>query len=155
MKRTDITELFPEATDEQVKTLMDLNGADINAAKKTVTDLQGQLTAAQAEVQKLQAGGASEDLQKTIAALQTELNGMKQAESLRLMREKVAGEKNVPAGLLTGETEEACAQQADAILTFAKAQGYPKLPDSGDPQLTPPAPSASDKFAEWINEMRK
>lgn len=152
MKRTDITALFPEATDEQIKTLMDLNGADINAAKKGVTDLQAQLADAQA---KLQAGGASDELQQTVAALQNELNGMKQAETLRIMREKVAGEKNVPAGLLTGETEEACAQQADAILTFAKAQGYPKLPDSGDPQLTPPAPSASDKFAEWINEMRK
>lgn len=149
MKRTDITELFPEATDEQIKKLMDLNGADINAAKKGVTDLQAQLTAAQAEVQKLQTGGASDELQKTVAALQTELDGMKQAESLRLMREKVAKEKDVPTSLLTGETEEACTQQADSILAFAKNQGYPKIPDGGEPSHTGTAPETREIFAKW------
>ena len=29
MKRTDITELFPDATKEQIDKLLDLNGADI------------------------------------------------------------------------------------------------------------------------------
>ena len=33
MKRTDITELFPDATAEQIDKLMDLNGQDINKAK--------------------------------------------------------------------------------------------------------------------------
>lgn len=33
MKRTDITELFPEATKEQVNAILNLNGADINSAK--------------------------------------------------------------------------------------------------------------------------
>lgn len=149
MKRTDITELFPEATDEQVKKLMDLNGADINAAKKGVTDLQAQLADAQA---KLQAGGASDELQQTVAALQNELNGMKQAESLRVIREKVAKEKNVPASLLTAETEEACAQQADAILTFAKGQGYPAVPDGGDPHPPTSGKAPRDKFAEWAKD---
>lgn len=146
MKRTDITALFPEATDEQIKTLMDLNGADINAAKKGVTDLQAQLADAQA---KLQAGGPTDDLQKTVDALQKELNGMKQAEILRIMREKVAGEKNVPASLLTGETEEACAQQADAIINYAKSQGYPAVRDGGEPHLPTSPKAPRDKFAEW------
>ena len=32
MKRTDITELFPDATKEQIDKLLDLNGADIAKA---------------------------------------------------------------------------------------------------------------------------
>lgn len=156
MKRTDITALFPDATDEQINTLMNLNGADINKAKEGVTALQQQLTAAQAEVTKLKEGGKpSDDLQQQVTTLQNELNGMKQAETLRLMREKVAGEKKVPVSLLTGETEEACAAQADAILAFSKSQGYPKLPDGGEARVTPPAPSAADQFAVWINDLRK
>ena len=147
MKRTDITALFPEASDEQIKTLMDLNGADINAAKKGVTDLQAQLTTAQDALAKLQAGGQDAELQKTVNALQAELDGMKQAESLRLTREKVAKEKNVPADLLTGDTEEACAKQADGILAFAQGQGYPSVRDGGEPTGSPNAPR--DQFAAW------
>ena len=49
MKRTDITELFPDATAEQVDKLMGLNGADINKAKGELDTIRGQLTAAQEE----------------------------------------------------------------------------------------------------------
>ena len=50
MKRTDITSLFPEATDEQIKALMDINGNDINNAKKGVEELQVSLKDAQAKL---------------------------------------------------------------------------------------------------------
>ena len=90
MKRTDISEIFPEATDEQIKKLMDINGADINSAKKGMTDLQAQLTAAQDEMKRIQSEAPSEDTQKQLKALQKELDGMKQAETMRLMREKGA-----------------------------------------------------------------
>jgi antitoxin component of RelBE/YafQ-DinJ toxin-antitoxin module len=132
MKRTDITELFPEATDEQIKTLMDINGADINSAKKGMTDLQAQLTAAQEENQRIQSAVPSEDTQKQLEALRNELEGMKQAETMRAMREKVANEKGIPVSLLTGEDEEACAAPADALLTFAKGFNYPTVPDGGE-----------------------
>ena len=36
MKRTDITQLFPEAPKETIDKLMDLNGADVNAVKAEV-----------------------------------------------------------------------------------------------------------------------
>ena len=153
MKRTDITSLFPDATDEQINQLMNLNGADINKAKEGVTSLQTQLTAAQAEVARLKNGPpASDDLQQQLAAVQNELNGMKQAETLRVMREKVAGEKKVPSSLLTGETEEACAQQADEILAFAQGQGYPSLPDGGDPHPPAPKTATREQFAAWAAE---
>ena len=93
------------------------------------------------------------DLQKAqeqINALTGELNGMKEKEAVRLMREKVAGEKKVPAHLLTGATEEACAKQADEILAFAQP-GYPQLPDGGEPSKLPKS-GTRDKFADWAKE---
>ena len=44
MKRTDITDIFPEATKEQIDKLMALNGADINGAKSELETLRQQLT---------------------------------------------------------------------------------------------------------------
>ena len=145
MKRTDITDLFPDAPKETIDKIMSLNGADVNAAKAEVESLRQQL----AEVQKSAAG--NEELQKAqqqIEQLSTELQGMKTAETIRLTREKVAGEKKVPAHLLTGDTEEACAKQADEILAFAKPAGYPQLRDAGE-VTAPPKRSTRDKFADW------
>ena len=74
-----------------------------------------------------------------------------QCWTIRLTREKVAGEKKVPAHLLTGETEEACAKQADEILAFAQPSGYPQIRDGGDPR-NPPAPTTRQKFADWAKD---
>ena len=148
MKRTDITELFPDAPKEAVDKIMSLNGADVNATRNEVETLKQQL----AEAQKNAASG--EDLQKAqqqIEQLTSELTGMKNAETTRLIREKVAGEKKVPVNLLTGETEEACATQADQILAFAKAGGYPKIPDGGEPN-NPPSTSTRDRFAAFMSD---
>ena len=144
MKRTDITDLWPEAPKEAIDKLMALNGADVNASKAEIEDLK----------QKLAAAANSDELQKAqqqAAQLQNELDSMKAAETIRLTREKVAGEKKVPAHLLTGETEEACAKQADEILAFAQPSGYPQLRDGGDPR-NPPAPTTRQKFADWAKD---
>lgn len=145
MKRADITELFPEAPKEAIDKLMALNGADVNAAKAEVEDLRKQLQAAQEGDGKLQ------EAQQQIAQLTSELDGMKKAETIRLTREKVAGEKKIPANLLTGETEEACAEQADAILAFAQPGGYPRLRDAGEPSRTSTA-QTRDRFADWAKD---
>ena len=144
MKRTDITELFPEASKEAIDKLMAINGSDVNAARGELDSLREQLEKAK----------NNEDLtkaQQQITQLTDELNGMKAAETLRLMREKVATEKKVPANLLTGETEEACAAQAEQILTFAKSAGYPAVPDGGGVH-TPPSTATRDKFADWAKD---
>lgn len=131
MKRTDITALFPEATEDQINALMNLNGADINAAKKGMTDLQSQLAAAQTDLKKLQeAPKPSDDLEKRLEEAQNALAGMKQAEAARLMREKIAGEKKVPVSLLTGDSEEACMAQADALLDW-RGEAAPRTPNFG------------------------
>lgn len=146
MKRTDITDLFPDAPKEAIDRLMDLNGADVNAVKSELDGLRQQL-----EEARQNAGG--EELQKAqqqITQLTEELTGMKHAETVRLTREKVAGEKKVPAHLLTGETEEACAKQADEILAFA-APGYPTLRDGGEPQKRT-SPSTRQRFADWAKD---
>ena len=148
MKRTDITELFPEAPKETIDKIMSLNGADVNAAKAEVETLKQQL----AEAQKSAAG--NEELKKAqqqIDQLTQELTGMKAAETIRLTREKVAGEKKVPAHLLTGETEEACAKQADEILAFAQPSGYPQVRDGGEVPITPKR-TTREKFAEWAKD---
>lgn len=145
MKRADITELFPEAPKEAIDKLMALNGADVNAAKAEVEDLRKQLQAAQEGDGKLQ------EAQQQIAQLTSELDGMKKAETIRLTREKVAGEKKIPANLLTGETEEACAEQADAILAFVQPGGYPRLRDAGEPSRTSTA-QTRDRFADWAKD---
>lgn len=157
MKREQITEIFPEATKEQIDKLMGINGADINGAKGDLDGLKSQLTAAQTELQKLKenADGPKDALKEAsaaIKALQTELDGMKKAEALRTMREKVSAEKKIPASLLTGEDEDACNAQADAILAFAKtAPGYPHLPDGGEPGGAPKT-STREKFADWAKD---
>ena len=87
------------------------------------------------------------------ARLQNELDGLKKANQLREIRERVAKEKNVPASLLTEDSEEACRTQADAILAFARPNGYPNLPDSGEAHHAGTAgTSTRDLFADWAKE---
>ena len=144
MKRTDIIELFPDAPKEAIDKLMGIYGADVNAAKSEVEDLRRQLSEQKnsPELQKAQ---------EQMTKLQTELDSMKNAEALRLMREKVSGEKKVPIHLLTGETEEACAKQADDILAFSQGTGYPVIRDGGEIH-NPPKIQTRDMFATWAKE---
>lgn len=157
MKREQISEIIPDATKEQIDKIMGLNGSDINSAKGDLDGLKGQLATAQAELAKLKEASdgpkdALREASAAIKALQSELDSMKKAEALRTMREKVSTDKKIPASLLTGETEEACSAQADAILAFAKtAPGYPHLPDGGEPGGAP-KPATRDKFADWAKE---
>lgn len=154
MTRTDITAIFPDATKEQIDKLLDMNGGDINKAKGDLTALQGQLTAAQTELRALKDKPADKDSTARIQALEDELAGLKNANALRDLREKVSKDTGVPASLLTGETEDACKSQAEAIKIFAdtsKTPGYPGLKDGGE--VHPPASGATrDKFATWFNE---
>ena len=85
-------------------------------------------------------------------AVKNELATLKASNAIRDIREKVAGEKKVPASLLTGDTEEACRQQADAILAFAgtaQTGSAPTVPDGGEVHTTPGG-STRDQFAEWF-----
>lgn len=160
MKRTDITALFPNATDDQIKTLMDLNGSDVNEAKKGGEDVKKQLAEALAQLdaaKKASEGAPSPDeltkAKDQAAKLEKELTAMKLQNQLRELRETVAKEKGVPASLLTGETEEACKAQADGILEFSKSQtGYQQLKDGGEAGGGVGQGTTAEKFAAWAKD---
>ena len=82
------------------------------------------------------------------ASLEAELNALKKSEEIRSIREKVAKEKNVPAELLSGDTEETCKAQADKLLEFAKPNGYPTVKDGGEANNGGKV-STRQQFADW------
>ncbi len=83
-------------------------------------------------------------------ALQKELDGMKKADAIRLVRESVAQETGVPVNLLHGETKEECEEMAKAILSYAKPSGYPQVRDGGEVRSTTGG-STREKFKEWFD----
>ena len=153
MKREDITAVFPDATKEQIDKLMGINGEDINKAKGDLDGIKAQLKKAQDDLAEAKKGGGEEltKAQTEIGKLQKELGDLKTANAVRETREKVAKEKGIPPELLTGDTEEACAAQADSILAFAKPGAYPNLPNPGE-QGGSSGTSTRDQFAKWSEQ---
>ena len=94
------------------------------------------------------------ELQKAIEArdsLQAEVDSMKAAEALRVMREKVSQETGVPTHLLSGATEEECKTQAEAILDYAKPKTYPAVRDGGE-IINVGKKTTRQQFADWAND---
>ena len=149
MKRSDITDLFPEATDEQIKKLMDINGADVNGVRTQLDAANAALKTAQDAAKAAVSAADYQKAKDRAAELEQELDALKAGNELREMRAVVAKEKGLPADLLTGGTEDECKAQADAILAFAKPVAYPSLPDGGDPAHHNGA-STRDQFAAWM-----
>lgn len=114
--------------------------ADYEALKEKAAKFDEQVEASKSDLQKATERANS---------LQAELDALKTAEQLRLIREEVAQAKGVPASLLAGSTKEECESQADALLDWAKPSGYPKVPDGGDPINT--TKPAREQFADWFN----
>ena len=83
--------------------------------------------------------------------LEAELNGMKKAEEIRQMKEKIANETGIPANLINGTTEEECKAQAEAIKAFATPNGYPKLKDGGE--IPKPTGTAKEQFADFMSQI--
>ena len=97
MKREEIKAIFADATDEQLKAVMDLNGADVEKAKSKVTALEAELKEKKADFDKLNtefealktANASGEDWKAKFEALQAEnVAKEKQAEADRIAREK-------------------------------------------------------------------
>ena len=99
MKREDIKKIFPDATEEQLKGLLDINTADIGRAK-------GELETVKADLEK--ANGTLKEYETTIADLKKSAEGnedfKKKFEELeqRIADEKAEAEKKAKA-----EAEEA------------------------------------------------
>ena len=99
MRREEIKSIFPDATDEQLKSVMDLNGADVEKAKSKVTALETELKEKKEaidnfnkEIEELKTANASgEDWKAKFEALQAEnVAKEKQAEADRILAEKNA-----------------------------------------------------------------
>lgn len=97
MKREEIRAIFADATDEQIKSVMDLNGADLEKAKSKVAALEAELKETKedkakinTEFEKLKAENASGEAWKVkFEALQAENEAKeKQAEADRILAEK-------------------------------------------------------------------
>lgn len=99
MKREEIKAIFPEATDEQLKSVMDLNGADVEKAKSKVTSLENELKEKKADFEKLNtefealktANASGEEWKTKYEAIVAENEAKaKQAEADRILAEKNA-----------------------------------------------------------------
>ena len=84
-------------------------------------------------------------------ALQAQLDQVNKANKVRDLRIKVSKETGVPYELLSGDDEESCKTQAEAILKFANPKGYPKVKDSGEPSHVS-GKKTRDLFEDWMNE---
>lgn len=153
MKREDITKLFPDATKDQIDQILNINGADIAKAKgeadKAKGDLEtyrADLETAQKRIKELEKAGNDLQAEKERAtALETELNGLKNANRIRDIRAAVAKETGVPMELLTADSEDACKAQAKGIQDYAKSGNYPDVRDGGE---TPP-PTQTGAAGAW------
>lgn len=93
MKREEIKSIFPDATDEQLKAVMDLNGGEVEKNKKLEAELKEkktQLENLNAEFETLKTANADGAEWKTkFEALQAENEAKaKQVEADRILKEK-------------------------------------------------------------------
>lgn len=93
MKREEIKKIFPEATDEQLKSVMDLNGGEVEKNKKLDAELKAkneQFEALNKEFETLKTANADgEEWKAKFEALQAEnTEKAKQAEADRVLKEK-------------------------------------------------------------------
>lgn len=93
MKREEIRNIFPDATDEQLKAVMDLNGGEVERNKKLEAELKAkneQFEALNKEFEALKTSNADGEEWKTkFEALQADNEAReKQAEADRILKEK-------------------------------------------------------------------
>lgn len=99
MKREEIKAIFPDATDEQLKAVMDLNGSDAEKSKKKIESLEAELKESKDSYGKLNedfeelksTNASGEEWKKKFEALQAENEAKeKKAEADRILAEKNA-----------------------------------------------------------------
>ena len=84
MRREEILEIFADATKEQINRLLDLNSADIGAAKRGSTQLQSDLDAANRTIDELRRANAE------IPGMQEKIAGYEKADADRKAAEEQA-----------------------------------------------------------------
>ena len=128
MKREEIKSIFGDATDEQLKAVMDLNGADVEKAKSKVTALETELKEKKADFDKLNtefealktANASGEDWKAKFEALQAE-NIAKEKQAIAEKAEKEKEENN---RLLFQKAVEAYGKKSDDWNGKFTEEGY-------------------------------
>ena len=99
MKREDIKKLFPDATEEQLKGLLDINTADIGRAK-------GELETVKADLEK--ANGTLKEYETTIADMKKSAEGNEDfKKKFEDLEQRIADEKAEAERKAKEEAEEA------------------------------------------------
>lgn len=99
MKREDIKKIFPDATEEQLKGLLDINTADIGKAK-------GELEAVKADLEK--ANGTLKEYETTIADMKKSAEGNEDfKKKFEDLEQRIAVEKAEAEKKAKEEAEEA------------------------------------------------
>ena len=140
MRREEIKSIFPDATDEQVKSVMDLNGKEVEKNKKLETELKEkneQLEKLNTEFEALKSSNAGAEEYKTkYEALVAENEAKaKKAEADRILEEKRADiEKRFTA--CVGEKKFSHdAIKADYLKKFADALESEEYKGKGDTDI--------------------
>ena len=84
-------------------------------------------------------------------ALQAKLSALEKKDTVRQVREKTAKDTGVPVELLTGEDEETCKKQAEAIMKFAKPKSYPGT--KGNREKTTEYNTTDDAMREFAHQI--
>lgn len=116
--------------------------ADYETLKDKAAKFDEQEEASKSELQKAQ---------DKAAKLQSELDGMKKADSIRQIREKVSSATGVPVSLLTADTEEAALEQANAIKAYANP-GHPVVRDGGEVRTDGNKGTTREQFEQWFTD---
>ena len=140
--------------EEKTFTQDELNAivADRLAREKAKYEGFDELKAKAEKYDELEEANKSE-LQKAserVASLEAELESVRKTEEVRAIRDKVATETGIPANLLTGDTEEACTAQANAIKEYA-TPSYPNVRDAGELTGTSKVDTRT-QFAQWAEQ---
>ena len=140
MKREELKQIA-ELTDEQIKAIMDLNGADVEKAKSKVTALETELKEKKEaidnfnkEIEELKTANASgEDWKAKFEALQAEnVAKEKQAEADRILAEKNADIEKRFAECVGDKKFSHDAIKADYMRKFADALESEEYKGKGD-----------------------
>lgn len=144
MKREEIKAIFADATDEQLKAVMDLNGADVEKVKSKVTALETELKEKKEDFDKLNtefealktANASGEDWKAKFEALQAEnVAKEKQAEADRILAEKNAGIEKRFAECVGDKKFSHDAIKADYMRKFAEALESEEYKGKGDTDI--------------------
>ena len=84
-------------------------------------------------------------------ALQAKLSALEKKDTVRQVREKTAKDTGVPVELLTGEDEETCKKQSEAIMKFAKPKSYPGT--KGNRKKTTEYNTTDDAMREFAHQI--